>query len=127
MMKSWSYILKYYEDLAKDKEWEEFAAMDKFVKNLTANRELNGLYAVTSHETLVINKSEDFEQWFNSPSIYVELNFGASEEYLYKFTFAEPLEHNEIIRTKEETVLCSFEKSLEVFDEMIEKLTAGSK
>jgi hypothetical protein len=127
VMESWSHIVKYYEDLAQDEKWKEFVEMEKLAKNLIANRNLNELHAHTTHMILGITKSEKYEHWINEPKLFIELNFGASDEYLYKFSFIEPVESNEIIRTREEVILCSFEKSLEVFDEMVEKLKAVSK
>ena len=121
-MNSWNYVCEYYEDLAKDDQWKDFAAMEKFVKNLIANRSLSEIYAHTTHLTLVITTSEEYEKWIKEPNLFVELNFGASEEYLYKISLAETIEHSEIIRIREESVFCSFEKSLEVFDEMIKRL-----
>ena len=125
-METWKFIAEYYEKLANEDEWKDFAAMEKLVKTLIANRNLSGIFAHTSHMNLVITKSEEYEKWFEEPALFVELNFGASKEYLYKISFVEPIENNEIIRVKEEANFCSFEKSLEIFDEMCEKLESAS-
>ena len=81
-MDSWNTVKRFYEDLIQNHEWKDFSVMDRFVKHLIENRNLEKLYAHTSHEVLIITNSEDYEDWSEEPNVFVELNFGASEDYL---------------------------------------------
>lgn len=122
MSQSWKEIIEFYKDGKTHKGLENLEAIEKLVCYLVNNRDLSSIYPFTSHEVLCLTKFKTYDEWYIKPIISIELNFGANDEYIYKFTLTEPLEDGKIIRYKAEIVHCSFENSLNIFDEFIEKL-----
>lgn len=121
----WNEIIDFYGNFPHNenyKEYKEIERMKKFVIHLIQNRDLQNLHCFTSHETLCVTKFKTHPEWFDKPLVTIDINWGASEQYKYKFSLVERQEKDNVIREFVESVLCSFGKSLEIFDEMIEKL-----
>jgi hypothetical protein len=118
-------ILKFYEDFEDYQDESEW--MVKLVKHLVANRDLSSFYPFTSHETLCFSMFESHEDWFEKPIISIDINWEASEEYKYKISFERRKVEADLWRQFLESVYCPFEKCLEIFDEMAEKLKEASK
>ncbi len=91
------------------------------------NRNLQNLHCFTSHETLCITKFKTYPEWFDKPLLSIDVNWSADEKYEYKFSLVKRQEQDNVMREFAESVFCSFDKSLENFDEMIEKLEKVSK
>jgi hypothetical protein len=123
---SWDDVLSGYKTAQNVNGYEDFVWMEKFVAHLLANRDLSKLYPITSHQRLIVFIGESFELVYNKPVITIQLSHEVRESIKDKFRFKISLtsgrEDGELFRENAETVYCSFEKSLEVFDEMFAKL-----
>lgn len=88
------------------------------------------LYPITSHFCLSAFIGKESGEIYDKPSISINLTHEnrprAIDKYRFKFSLTTGNEDDELFREYVESVYCSFEKSLEVFDEMFEKLKAAS-
>lgn len=125
--KEWKELIKFYESFENLEDWKELVWMKKLTVHLIENRDLDDINYFTSHENLCVTMFETYSEWKDEPFVEININWGASEQYIYKFSLVSSQEQENIIRLFSESVLCSFDKSLEIFDEMIEKLKAISK
>ena len=129
---NWNDILDEYKDLikhsAKHPLWKRFIWMEKLIPHLLSNRDLSELYPVTSHNVLNLSFSKNYHY---KPHISINVNRSLRaelrHEYKYEVSLTHYREDGNIWRRNIESVFCSFEKSLEVFDELYEKLKALSK
>ncbi len=126
---SWKEVLEDYK-YAQTQSWgEDFVWMEKLVSHLFEDRDLSMLYPITSHFRLIVFIGTSFNEKYKKPKIRIELSHDFREhvkdKYRYKFSLITGIEDGELYREVVETVYCSFEKSLEVFDEMFEKLKAA--
>jgi len=89
------------------------------------------LYPVTSHYRLIMFIGEKFGEKYNKPLMKIQLisedHVRLKDKFKYDFSTRIRREDNELFRESVETVFCSFEKSLDVFDEMFEKLKAATE
>lgn len=123
----WKELIKFYESFEDRETWKELEWMTKFVLHLIENRNLQYVNYFTSHETLCVTIFKTYLERRDKPLVRIDLNWGADEQYKYKFSLVERKEQNNVMRESTESVFCSFDKSLEIFDEMIEKLKEISK
>lgn len=128
---SWKTVLKDYEYAQKEVWGKDLIWMEKLVSHLLSNRDLSMLYPITSHYRLIVFIGKKFGEKYDKPLMIIELTSKNQErlkdKFRYKFSVRIKREENELFREFIETVFCSFEKSLEVFDEMFEKLKASTK
>ena len=105
--------------------------LEKFVVRLMSERDLTKLYPLVAHGRLIVFIGESFEVAYDKPVIEVELGrempASLREQYRYKISFTTGRPDGEFFRETAESVYCSFEKSLEVFDEMFAKLERVSR
>lgn len=89
------------------------------------------LYPITSHYRLIAFIGESFGEKYKKPKISIELSHENREhikdKFRYKFTLITAHDDGEVFRQYTEKVFCSFEKSLEIFDEIFEKLKTVTK
>lgn len=129
---SWKQVLEDYK-YAQTQSWgEDHVWMEKLVSHLLENRDLSLLYPITSHfQRLIVFIGTSFNEKYKKPKILIQLNHSFREhfkdKYRYKFSLISTVKAEELFRENVESVFCSFEKSLEVFDEMFEKLKAVTK
>ena len=129
---SWKQVLEDYK-YAQTQSWgEDYVWMEKLVSHLLENRDLSMLYPITSHfSRLIAFIGTTLNVKYKKPKVKIELNHNFREhfkdKYRYKFSLITRNEDGELFRENVESVFCSFEKSLEVFDEMFEKLKAVTK
>lgn len=133
---NWDKILAEYK-IARDHYAEtmplgkDFIWMEKLIPHLISNRDLLELYPVTSLHVLNLSICKSWEETLNKPYISIKLNWTIKEKfrekYRYEFSLTQHRKDGNICRQNVESIFCSFEKSLEVFDEMIEKLKTISK
>lgn len=100
--------------------------MEKLITHLTDNRQLSDIYPLTSHLVLSLTICESYSEVRAKPHLQIKINSDSSEDtkdrYKYDFTIVNHKDDGEIYRISKDSIFCSFERSLEVFDEMIEKL-----
>ena len=118
----WKEIIKFYESFGNHETWKELEWMKKFVSHLIENRDLQNLNYFTSHETLCITKFKTYLEWRDKPLVAIDINWGADVQYKYKFSLIDRKEQDNVLREFAESIFCSFDKSLTVFDEMSSKL-----
>ena len=127
---NWDEILESYK-FAQERNWgKQYVWLEKLVSQLLANLDLSILYPITSHYLLILYIGNRFEGINNLPRLSIELSFEVGEfidKSRYKFSLTTGNEGDELFREFVESVYCSFEKSLEVFDEMFEKLKAATE
>jgi hypothetical protein len=123
----WKELIDFYDEFSSQENYKEIEGMKKFVILLVKNRNLQNLHYFTSHETLCITKFKTHPDWFDKPLVTIDINWGADEQYKYKFSLVKRQEEDNVLREFAESEFCSFDKSLKVFDEMIEKLEKVSK
>ncbi len=126
---SWKAVLSDYK-FAQEESWgEDYIWMEKLVSHLLTNRDLSMLYPITSHNRLSAFIGKSFGEVYEKPRISIELTHEnrnhLKDKYRYKFSVTRFNEVGEFFREYVESVFCSFEKSLEVYDEMFEKLKAA--
>jgi len=126
---NWKEVLEDYK-YAQTQSWgEDYVWMEKLVSHLLANRDLTMLYPITSHFRLIAFTGKEFGEVYDKPSISINLTHEnrprTIDKYRFKFSLTTGNEDGELFREYVESVFCSFEKSLEVFDEMFEKLKAA--
>lgn len=118
-------VIKFYEDLENYES--EFKWMVKFTKRLFANRDLSLMHFFTSHQILCFSMFETYVDWLEKPIVSVDLNWVSAEKYKYKISFERRKVESDLLRQFIESVHCPFEKCLETFDEMVEKLKKTSE
>ena len=123
----WKELIKFYESFEEQETWKELEWMRKFVLHLFESRNLQDLNYFTSHETLCVTIFKTYLEWHDKPFVTIDINWGADEQYKYKFSLVKRKELSNVMRESTESVFCSFDNSLEIFDEMIEKLKEVSK
>ena len=96
--------------------------LQNILSHLIEYRDLQNLNYFTSHETLCVTKFKKHPEWFDKPLVAIDINWGADEQYKYKFSLVKRQQQDDVMRESTESIFCSFDKSLAVFDEMIEKL-----
>ncbi len=109
----WKELIKFYESFENHETWKELEWMKKFVSHLIENRNLQNLHYFTSHETLCLTIFKTYLEWSVKPFVTVSINWGANEQYKYKFSLIKRNEQNNVMREATESVFCSFDKSLE--------------
>lgn len=124
----WNKVLADYK-FAQEEGWREiFIWMEKLVLHLLENRDLSMLYPITSHNILSAFIGKEFSEVYNKPSISIKLTHEnrvhLKDKYRFKFSLNTNYEDDELYRENTESIYCSFEKSLEVYDELFEKLKA---
>lgn len=128
---SWDKILAEYKNVREvDSKTMPFAKdfiwMEKLIPHLLKNRDLSRFYPVTSLHVLCLSIGNTWEESRGKPYISIKPNWTIIEKNRDKFRFEFSLTWHrgdgEICRQNVESIFCSFEKSLEVFDEMVEKL-----
>ena len=117
MSKEWNELISFYQDLELSRDWD-FASMEKLVKLILENRNVNKIHPFTSHHILCLTKYKTYNEWKDKPLVSIE---PASSSH-YWFKFAEPFDDGDIYREKSESISCPLEYALKAFDEMIEKL-----
>ncbi len=130
---NWEDILNTYKreyDSEKSPWAKELIWMEKLIKHLLSNRDLSELYPITSHFNFLLKIGKSLKDCRGKNAVIkIRLNTDNTtneDEYRYEFQLIERFNETEIFRKKTETVLCSFEKSLDIFDEMYEKLKSVS-
>ena len=123
----WKELIKFYESFEEQETWKELEWMRKFVLHLFESRNLQDLNYFTSHKTLCVTIFKTYLEWHDKPFVTIDINWGADEQYKYKFSLVKRKELSNVMRESTESVFCSFDNSLEIFDEMIEKLKEVSK
>lgn len=129
---NWDEILSAYKSnrelLSKTTTWgKDLICMEKLFFHLLSNRDLSKFYPVTSHGSLLLSIGKTWEETLDKPFISIHMQLmNVKEEYRdkfrYEFSLSQDKKDNESWTRNVESVFCSFEKSLEVFDKMIEKL-----
>ena len=127
---SWEQVLADYK-FAQTQNWgEDYVWMEKLVSQLITDRDLSTLYPITSHYVLSAFIGANFYEVYNKPSISIELSHEIrphiKDKFRFKFSLNTGNKDDELFREYVESVYCSFEKSLEVFDEMFEKLKSAT-
>ena len=127
---SWDAVLQDYK-LAQEEGWREiYIWMEKLVLHLIENRDLSMLYPITSHNVLSAFIGKEFGEVYHKPTISIELTHEhrahLEDKYRFKFSLNTGYEDGELCRGNKESIYCSFEKSLEVFDEIFEKLKSAT-
>jgi hypothetical protein len=123
---SWQEVINFYDKTKWNDNGKELEWIQKFVEELVVSRDLDSVYPFTSHEVLCITKFKTYPEWFDKPLLTIEINWSAVESFKYKFSLIQR-EEGEVLREFVESVYCSFEKSLETFDEMVAKLEKVSQ
>jgi hypothetical protein len=123
----WKELIKFYESFGDHKTWKELEWMKKFLLHLIESRNLQDLNYFTSHEILCVTIFKTYLEWRDKPFVTIDINWGADEQHKYKFNLVKRKEQNNMMRESTESVYCSFNKSLEIFDEIIGKLKEVSK
>ena len=128
---SWQQVVEDYK-LAQKETWgENFVWMEKLVLHLLEKRDLSILYPITSHYRLITFIGTNLSEKYGKPKISIELSQRlldhSKDKFRYKFSLHTGHEDDELFREFVESVYCSFEKSLEVFDQMFEKLKAAAE
>jgi hypothetical protein len=127
---SWKDVLSDYKYAQKESWGEDYIWMEKLVSHLLANRDLSMLYPITSHYRLITFIGESFDGIYTKPTMSIKLSHENREhlkdKFRFKFSFTTDNEDGDLFRVYVQSVYCSFEKSLEVFDEMFAKLKAVS-
>ena len=126
---SWKQVVEDYK-YAQGESWgEDYVWMERLVSHLLENRDLSKFYPVTSHYRLIMFIDDNLGGIYHKPQITIELSHEVrthiKDKYRYKFSVTRFNEDGELFREYVESVYCSFEKSLEVFDEIFEKLKAA--
>ena len=125
---NWNEILESYRFPQKEYWGKDFIWMEKLINQILANRDLSILYPVTSHHRLIMYIGKSFEGIDVRPQIKIELSYEAREELRDKFRFKLSLvtgrEDEDVFKEYVESIYCSLEKSLEVFDELFDNLKA---
>ena len=124
----WDKVLQDYK-FAQEESWgKDLAWMEKLVLHLLENRDLSMLYPITSHYRLSAFIGKNFGEIYHKPFITINLTHEIRErikdKYRFEFSLTTGYEDGDLYRQNIESVVCSFEKSLEVFDEIFEKLKA---
>ena len=114
MAEDWDDIISFYREL-EAKEFWGFGSMAALVTLIIENRDVSGIYPVTSHETLCLSKYETYDEWLRKPSVSIR---PASAEN-YWFSLTEPLEGGGIYRERSESISCPLGYALEAYDEMM--------
>ncbi|HMS41549.1 MAG TPA: hypothetical protein PKE69_15055 [Pyrinomonadaceae bacterium] len=127
---SWDKVLEDYK-FAQEESWgEDLVWMEKLVLHLLENRDLSMLYPITSHYRLSAFIGKSFEEVYDKPSIRINLTYDNREltkdKYRFEFSLTTGYKDGDLYRQNKESVFCSFENSLEVFDEIFEKLKAAT-
>jgi hypothetical protein len=117
-VRSWNEIVAFYEDFKKEEGWEFLAEVEALVRRIIQNRDTSGIYPFTSHETLCLTRYQTYPEWYDKPLISIN----STRTGKFKFELTEPLEDNEVYRQKSEAIVCSPDKALEVYDELVAKL-----
>lgn len=118
----WRELIAFYKSFEVHESWKKLEWMKKFVGHLIENRNLQNLNYFTSHETLCVTKFKTYLEWRDKPFVTVDINWGANEQYKYKFSLIKRREQENVMRESTESIFSSFDKSLKIFDEIIEKL-----
>lgn len=127
---NWQQVVEDYK-FAKTQNWgKDFLWMEKLVLYLLENRDLSMLYPITSHYRLITYIGDRFEGISFLPQISIELNdhirYPRTPYTIYRFSL-NTADYDNFFKEYSESVYCSFEKSLGVFDEMFEKLKAATE
>lgn len=127
---SWDQVLADYKYVQNESWGEDYVWMEKLVLHLLENRDLSMLYPITSHFRLSAFIGTKFEETYEKPWISIILTHEnrprLRDKSRYKFTLTTGYEDGDIYRSLDESIYCSFEKSLEVFDELFAKLKAAT-
>lgn len=127
---SWDEVLKDYRYAQNDGWREIYIWMEKLVLHLLENRDLSMLYPITSHNVLSAFIGKEFSEFYHKPTISIKLTHETrarlEDKYRFKFSLNTGFEDGEIFRGNEESIYCSFENSLEVFDELFRKLKGAT-
>lgn len=128
---SWTQVLEDYK-FVQTQDWgADYIWMERLVSHLFEHRDLSMLYPITSHFQLSAFIGTKFEEMYEKLAISIvlthEIRPHLKDTCRYKFTLTTGHKDGEIYRSFDESVYCSFEKSLEVFDEMFTKLEAATK
>lgn len=123
---NWNEVVSDYK-FAQNESWgKDFIWMEKLVLHLLSNRDLSKFYPITSHYVLSFSKGNSFDEIYDKSFISIELSHEIREhikdKFRYKFSLTTGNEDGDIFRQYVESVFCSFERSLEVFDEFVNKL-----
>ena len=122
----WNKVLTDYKRAQKESWGLDLIWMEKLVLHLLSNRDLSIYYPVTSHYVLGLFICKSLDEIYDRPSISIELSHENREKtkdkFRYKFSVRHSKKDGDIYRQYIESVFCSFEKALEVFDELVEKL-----
>jgi len=116
---SWDEIIAKYQYYKKQENWEFLADLELLVQHILQNRDVSAVHPFASHVTLCLTKYKTYDEWHDKPFISID----STHTGKYKFTLTEPLEDGEVYRARSESIVCSFDKTLDIYDELIEKLT----
>jgi hypothetical protein len=110
-----------------DKPWgKDLIWLEKFIRHLISNRDLSGIYPISSHCQLIFVIANSLSDRRGKPIINIQITYDRflyeKDKFRYEFKLIQRKKDEDIYRENVESVCCSFEKSLEVFDEMFEKL-----
>jgi hypothetical protein len=123
---NWKDILDFYQSNQSGNLQNICFWMERLIRHLLNNRQLTDVYPLTTHLVLSLTICENYSQVRGKPHLKIQLNSDVSEntkdKHRYDFTVIKFQDSGEIYRLNKDSVFCSFEKSLEVFDEMIAKL-----
>lgn len=126
---NWDEILEGFKKLREsiDKPYgKDLIYLEEFIRHLISNRDLSGIYPISSHLHLILVIAKNFSDKYGKPVINVRINsdrfLDEKDEFRYEFVLFQRKKDKDIYRENVESVFCSFEKSLEVFDELFEKL-----
>ncbi len=123
----WKELIKFYQSFEDRETWKEIEWMKKFVLHLIKSRNLQDVNYFTSHETLCVTIFRTYLEQRDKPFVTIDINWGADLQYIYKFSLVKRKQLNDVMRESTESVFCSFDRSLEIFDEMIKTLKEVSK
>jgi hypothetical protein len=119
-----------YQRVQNESRGTNYVWMEKLVSYLPGNRDLSMLYPITSHYRLIAFIGTKFEEMYERPALTIKLTHEIrprlKDKCRYKFTLTTGYEGDGVYRSFDESIFCSFEKSLEVFDEIFAKLETAT-
>ncbi len=126
---NWDEILEGFKNLRESLEkpyGKDLIWLENFIRHLILNRDLSEIYPISSHSKLILVIANSLSDRRGKPVIVIQINSNffpdEIDKYRYEFQLIQKIKDKDIYRQNVESIFCSFEKTLEVFDELFEKL-----